>query len=64
LTVILALWRAIARRLPHGQILIVLPEGTRPQRKTVEKVVDLMLAQGHRVTTLRSEQLVHHAVKP
>lgn len=52
-----AKWQAIANELPSGDVLIVLPSQTQRQRKTFESVVDLMRAQGHRVTTVDGSEV-------
>ena len=45
-------WQAIANGLPKGNILVVLPETNQPLRKAMDTVVDILEADGHRVTTL------------
>src|SRR5437868_3125961 len=58
-----ATYQALANSLPRGQVLIVLPPIDRPQRKTVDKVVDLMRAKGRVVTTLPINQITEGFVK-
>jgi hypothetical protein len=49
-------WQAVANGLPKGGVLIILPETSRPSRKTTETVAALITANGHRVTTISAEQ--------
>lgn len=52
-----AKYQAIANDLPAGEVLVILPAGDRPVRKTIQTVVDLVRAKGQRVTTVSAEQL-------
>lgn len=59
-----AKWRAVAEKLPRGQVLIVLPKREHPQHQTVQRVADRMRANGQAVTTLPIDQPHPGAVKP
>lgn len=49
-------WQQIANGLPDRAILIILPAGENPPRKTLETVASLLEAAGHRVTTMPANQ--------
>jgi hypothetical protein len=49
-------WRAIANRLPAGEVLLLLPAADKPQRKTLATVAALLRGKGHRVTTIAAER--------
>ena len=51
-------YQRIANALPAGEVLVILPSGDRPVRKTFQSVVDLVRAKGQRVTTVPAEQLL------
>ena len=44
-------WQAIANALPHGNVLIVLPDADRPLVQTLKAVAAYFEAGGHPVTT-------------
>jgi hypothetical protein len=49
-----ARYQAIARHLPRGDVLIVLPETDCPERQLLETTARLFAAKGRHVTTLPS----------
>lgn len=51
------IYQAIANQLPTGEILIVLPRGMHRQKTVFTRVVTLLQAKGHRVTTVPAERL-------
>ena len=50
-------WQELARQLPEGTTLIVLPSSKGSVRTTLEKVSNSMKAKGRRVTILSQDQL-------
>ncbi len=51
-------YEAIADRLPHGEVLLVLPPADSPERTTMQRVAQLFRAKGRHVTILTEERLV------
>jgi hypothetical protein len=54
-----AQYQRIANALPAGEVLIILPSGDRPVRKTVQTVVDLVRAKGHKPRQMRGYIYLH-----
>lgn len=50
-------WQALAKSLPRGTVLIIMPDSAGVQRRTLEKVATVLEAKGHKVTTLSAEQV-------
>ncbi|HUZ97474.1 MAG TPA: hypothetical protein VMU57_21425 [Edaphobacter sp.] len=51
-----ARWQEMANALPHGAVLIVLPDADRPLVQTLKTVATFFEAAGHPVTTLPARQ--------
>ena len=51
-------YEAIANDLPHGEVLLVLPPLSSPERTTMQRVAQLFRAKGRHVTILTEERLV------
>ena len=49
-------YQALANRLPQGEVLLVLPHGDSPQRRTLKRTAALLRAKGRRVTVLAEER--------
>jgi len=49
-------WQTVANGLPEGDVLIIMPPTNTLSRKILDKVVALLQARGHNVTTLSTEQ--------
>lgn len=49
-------WQGIANGLPEGGVLIILPPANTPSREILDKVVALLQAWGHQVTTVPAER--------
>jgi hypothetical protein len=52
-----ARYEAIADRLPHGEVLLVLPPPDSRERQTMERLAALFRARGRHVTVLTEERL-------
>jgi len=48
-------WQQIANGLSKDGVLIILPSGETPPRKTLQTVGALLTAHGHRVTTIPAQ---------
>jgi len=51
-----AQWQAIARSLPAGSALIIMPAPGSPLTKTLETIARLLEVEGHRVTLVPAER--------
>ena len=52
-----ARYQALANRLPHGDVLIVLPDRDSPERAVLQSAAARFEAKGHRVTLVPAARI-------
>ena len=57
-------WQPLARSLPTGAALLVVPDTETPLRRTMRRLVPQLRAQGRHVTAASSGQFKAEAVAP